>query len=168
MAKQSVIGDQEILQAALVGLESQRSHMDEVIREIRAKLGVRAQGRSEISVDGADAGGVQAPATKRRMSAAARKRIGEATRRRWTAFRKAKAEAEKPAAKPKWKLNKVGRAAMIAATKKRSAAVHKAQKVAAPKKTTPKRKAKKSATKSRITRVLASIPIAGVLAPVMP
>jgi hypothetical protein len=72
---------------------------------------------------------------------AARKRIGEATRRRWEAFWAAKAETKKVAAKPKRKLSKAGRAAIIAATKKRWAAVHKAQRAAATKAPKTTRKA---------------------------
>jgi hypothetical protein len=66
------------------------------------------------------------------MSAAARKRIGEATRKRWIAFRKSKDEtAEKPAEKPKRKMSKAGRAAIIAATKARWRKFHRQQKAAA-------------------------------------
>jgi hypothetical protein len=50
------------------------------------------------------------------------------------AYRKQKAGAEKPAEKPKRKLSKAGRAAIIAATKRRWAAVHKAQRATAKKK----------------------------------
>ena len=59
------------------------------------------------------------------MSAAARKRIGEATRKRWAAFRAAKARKQAPAQKPKRKISKAGRAAIIAATKARWARFHK-------------------------------------------
>jgi hypothetical protein len=50
------------------------------------------------------------------------------------AYRKQKAEAAKPAEEPKRKLSKAGRAAIIAATKRRWAALHKAQRAAANKK----------------------------------
>jgi hypothetical protein len=92
------------------------------------------------------------------MSAAARKSIGEATRRRWEAFRGAKAASAKAAAKPKRKMSAEGKARIIAATKKRWAAFHKARKAAA----------KTSALKSRKTRVLGATPMAGVPAPAKP
>src|SRR5262245_58453526 len=126
MPKQSVILDKEILQVALIGLTSRLNETDAAIARIRAQLGQRGPRRPSATSDGM---GHAAP-KRQTMSAAARKRIGEATRRRWEAYRKAKARAEKPA-KPKRKLSKAGRAAIIAATKKRWAAVHKAEKAAA-------------------------------------
>ena len=129
MAKESVMSDQEILEAALVTYQSQLTRIDEAIAGIRSRLGIRGLRRLAMTTDG-----MQPAPTKLKMSAAARRRIGEATRKRWMAYRKQKAEAEKPAEKPKWKLSKAGRAAIIAATKRRWAAVHKAQRAAANKK----------------------------------
>ena len=62
------------------------------------------------------------------MSAAARKRIGDAQRKRWAASKKA-AEPPVPEAapKPKRKLSAAGRKAIIAATKKRWEAVRAAK-----------------------------------------
>jgi hypothetical protein len=81
--------DRFILEAALMGLEHQHRSINEEIGAIRRQLGIRAT--TSISGDG------QALAKKVRrrkpMSAAVRKKIGEATRRRWAAFRKAKAKA---------------------------------------------------------------------------
>jgi hypothetical protein len=80
-----------ILEAALMGLQHQHHTVTEKIRDIRRQLGIRAT--APISGDG------HAPAKKVRgrkpMSAALRKKIGEATRRRWAAFRRAKAKAAK-------------------------------------------------------------------------
>jgi hypothetical protein len=98
------------------------------------------------------------------MGAAARRRISMAQKQRWAASRAQTTEAEKPIQKPKRKLSKAGRAAIIAATKKRWAAVHKAEKAGA-KKTTSKRTAKK-APKGLKARALALV--TPVLAPVMP
>src|SRR5205809_432621 len=114
MPRQSLLGDREIMEAALVGYQSQLSRIDEAIGGIRSQLGVRGPGRPVASTDG-----TKPASTRRKMSAAARKRIGEATRKRWAAFRAGKAEAEKPAQKPKRKMSAAGRAAIIAATKKR-------------------------------------------------
>jgi hypothetical protein len=55
------------------------------------------------------------------MSAAGRKAIAEAQRKRWAAAKGEAVDAE-PAKKPKRKLSAAGRAAIIAATKKRWAA----------------------------------------------
>ena len=129
MAKESVMSDQEILEAALVGFQSQLSRIDEAIAGIRSRLGIRGPRLLAMTTDG-----IQPTPTKRKMSAAARRRMGEATRRRWMAYRKQKAEAAKPAEKPKRKLSRAGRAAIIAATKRRWAALHKAQRTAANKK----------------------------------
>ncbi len=84
MAKvKPVIGDKELLNAALEGLEAQRGRIEEQIREVTARL-------NELS------GPKQAPAAKkprakkkrRPLSAEARKRIALAQKKRWAAFRK--------------------------------------------------------------------------------
>ena len=82
----STISNREILEAALIGLLHQQRTINENIAAIRRQLGIR---------DGAS---VPAPAVvlgqpqrkRRKMSAAARKRISEATKKRWAAFRRAK------------------------------------------------------------------------------
>jgi hypothetical protein len=54
------------------------------------------------------------------MSAAARKRIADAQRKRWAESKKAiEPSAAEAAPKPKRKLSAAGRAAIVAATKKR-------------------------------------------------
>ena len=128
MASESVINDRDILEAALVGFEHQRNRIDESIREIQSQLGVRHSTRAVVSSNGMN----PAPG-KRRMSAAARRRIGEATRRRWMLFRQQKANAGKPAEQPKRKMSAAGRKAIVEATKKRWAEFHKAQKAGAKK-----------------------------------
>jgi hypothetical protein len=81
MARQPLI-DESVLRAALVGLEQKRAGIEEQIAAVRKQL------RDEKVGDTAAPG---APARKKRvMSAAARKRIGEATRKRWATYRKAK------------------------------------------------------------------------------
>jgi hypothetical protein len=87
------VSDNSILEAALIGLQHQRSELTQKIAEIHRRLGIRAPRTTSTS-----ASPVAAP-RKRRMSAAARKRIGEATRKRWAAYRAQKAAAAKPAAK---------------------------------------------------------------------
>jgi hypothetical protein len=73
-----------MLQMALVGYEIERQRITEQISRVQALLG-------DGAADGATAR-VEGPTSKKRvLSPAARKRIAEATRRRWAAYRKAKA-----------------------------------------------------------------------------
>lgn len=128
----------EIIAAAILGFEGQKQHIDTQIAELRALL---SGGPAETAAT------PEAPKGKRRkMSAAARKRIGDAQRKRWAASKKA-AEPPAPAAapKPKRKLSKAGRANIVAATKKRWAAVKAAK--AQQEKAATKKPAKKTATK---------------------
>jgi hypothetical protein len=139
----------EIVNAAILGMEAQKEKLDARIAELRAWL---TGGPTE------PAAAVEPVTPKRRkMSAAARKRIGDAQRKRWAASKKA-AEPSVPevAPKKKRKLSRAGRAAIVAATKKRWEAVRaaKAQQAKAAakkpaKKSTPVKKAamKKSAVK---------------------
>ena len=110
----------EIVNAAILGMEAQKEKLDAKIAELRTWL---TGGPSE-PVAAAE------PATpkRRKMSAAARKRIGDAQRKRWAASKKA-AEPPVPEAAPKnkRKLSRAGRAAIVAATKKRWDAVRAAK-----------------------------------------
>jgi hypothetical protein len=103
---------QGIIDAAIEGFKSQKRRIDEQIAELRAL----SNGHVPTSESSAP------PRTKKRgMSAAGRKAIAEAQRKRWAAI-KGEAMADKPAKKVKRKLSAAGRAAIIAATKKRWAA----------------------------------------------
>lgn len=99
-----------IINAAIHGFEEQKSRIDAQIADLRAML----------SGDGA----VPAVTTesserpRRKMSAAGRKAIAEAQRKRWAV---SKVEPESPA-RPKRRLSAAGKAAIIAATKRRWAA----------------------------------------------
>ncbi len=83
--------DRGILEAALIGYQSEIERMQKAMAEIRAALkGEPAQ----VALDGGG-GDIPTPFEKpvrkrRKMSAAARKRIGDATRLRWALRRKAK------------------------------------------------------------------------------
>jgi hypothetical protein len=98
--------DPSILQAALTGLDEQRKRIDEQIANVRSLLGKRGPGRPPASPK-EDSGAPPvkksaAPARKRKLSAAGRQAIIEATKKRWAAFRAAKegsAKAPKPARK---------------------------------------------------------------------
>ena len=98
----------EIINAAIEGFESQKARIDSQINELRAML----NGRQPTAA--------AAPQTTKRstMSAAGRKRIAEAQRKRWAAAKGA-SESAAPATKPKRKLSAAGRAAIVAALKKR-------------------------------------------------
>src|ERR1700730_17700 len=112
----------EILTAAIDGFEAQKTRIDAQIAALRALL----DGRGAVPVTTAQ------PLTpkRRKMSAAARKRIGDAQRKRWA---ESKGQAELPsaatrkAAKPKRKLSAAGRKRIIEATKRRWAAIKSAR-----------------------------------------
>ena len=101
---------QGIINAAIEGFESQKRRIDEQIAELRALSNGHTPAATEVP-------------KKRGMSAAGRRAIAEAQRKRWTA---AKGQAETPKvekpAERKRVLSAAGRAAIIAATKKRWAA----------------------------------------------
>jgi len=76
--------DPATLQAALIGYQLEKESIEGKIAEIRKQLGRRAS----TQADGASAPGRR---KKRTLSAAARKRIAAAQRKRWRAYKKAKA-----------------------------------------------------------------------------
>ena len=99
-----------ILDAAIEGFEAQKRRIDEQIAQLR-----------QLQNGDRPAAGPVEPQKqpRRKMSAATRKRMGEAQRKRWIA---AKGGAETPTVKPKRRLSAAGRAAIVAALKKRWAA----------------------------------------------
>jgi hypothetical protein len=135
----------EIISAAIVGFEQQKLRIDTQIAELRAAM---------LSGGATHPTAAKPEPTKgkrRKMSAAARKRIGDAQRKRWAA---SKGEAESPSktatAKPKRKMSAAGRKAISEATKKRWAAFHaaKAKPVVAKKATAKKAAVKKAPVKA--------------------
>ena len=133
--------DPELLQAALIGLQHKLSEIERHIAELRGQLG------GQPAAVPAPEPGVK----KRTMSAAARRRIALAQKKRWAAYKAdhGKPAASKPSAAPKPAkrvMSAEGRARIVAATKKRWAAFRKAQKAAqAPvKKAAPKKVARKT------------------------
>ena len=81
--------DTSFLAAALEGLEMQRTRIEEQIQRVRAMLGGRGA-RAATQVGAA----IGKPARRRRLSAAARKRIAMAQKRRWAEYRKKAAVAK--------------------------------------------------------------------------
>ena len=77
----SAIPNQELLQAALEGLEIQKQRLQDQIQRVQSLLGKR---RGRPAAEPAAPG----KRKRRRLSAAGRKRIAEAQRRRWAEQRK--------------------------------------------------------------------------------
>jgi len=112
--------DQDILRMALVGFESEKIKIETAIADIQIQLRRRGPGRPR----GADLSGpVEAAPRKRTLSAAARRKIAAAQRKRWAAIKKAKAEPEKP----KRVLSTAARKRIADATRKRWATFRKAK-----------------------------------------
>jgi len=97
----NAIRNHSLLSAALEGLELQKQRIDEQIQEVRSLLGkTRARrGRPPGSTNKSSAhavstngGSAKRPAS--RLSAAARKRIAAAQKRRWAEYRKSAGKSE--------------------------------------------------------------------------
>jgi hypothetical protein len=121
--------DNEILAAAIEGFEAQKTRLDARIAEIRQKLG------GTVSSEETAAEAPETGRKRRKMSAAARKRIADAQKKRWAAVRKesgstAPAAKSEAAPKAKRRLSAAGRKRIIEATKKRWALVRAAAKEA--------------------------------------
>ena len=99
----------EMIEAAIQGFESQKQHIDSQVAELRAMLSSNANGSAPDSQPTSD--------KKRGMSAAGRKAIADAQRKRWAALK-----GGSVAKKTKRKLSPAGRAAIVAALKRRWAA----------------------------------------------
>jgi len=137
----------EIITAAIQGFEFQKTSIDGKVAELRAML-PGGPGESAATPE----------PTKRRprkMSAAARARIGEAQRKRWAASKVQSEPAALELSQPKGKLSAAGRAAIVAATKKRWA-LKRAE--AAKSKPSPKKAAvRKSVVKKTAPAVVQSV-----------
>ena len=131
----------EIIAAAVEGYEAQKIRIDGKIAELRAML-----------PGGSPEAAPEAPTRKRKVSAAARRRMAIAQKKRWAAIKGgAEPPAPKEAPKPKRKISKEGLARIVAATKKRWAAVRAAkaqQQKAAAKKPAKKKAVKRTANKA--------------------
>ncbi len=87
-----------LLEAALQGLEAQKSKLEDQIKEVRQMLGVRGP-RKTASAAAPVTGTAPTKRTRRPLSAAARKRIAAAQKRRWAEYRKGEESGPKPAKK---------------------------------------------------------------------
>jgi len=103
----------EIINAAILGFEEQKRRLNEQISELRGLLpGATPSSEPTEPTNG----------TRRKMSAAGRKAIAAAQRKRWAAKKAEPNAAPAQATKPKRKLSAAGKAAIVAALKKRWAA----------------------------------------------
>jgi hypothetical protein len=84
------IRNHSLLTAALEGLELQKQRIDEQIQEVRSLLGNAPARRGRPPASKKSSSTSNGSATKRpaRLSAAARKRIAAAQKRRWAEYRK--------------------------------------------------------------------------------
>jgi hypothetical protein len=145
----------QIINAAILGFESQKTRIDDQIAELRAML-------SGSSAEPAAA--PEAPRVKRRrFSAAARRHMKEAQQLRWAKL-KGESEPSAPATpeapKAKRKMSAAGRKAISEATKKRWAAFYaaKAKPVVAKKTKVKKAVAKKVTAKKAVTKKATKVP----------
>jgi hypothetical protein len=103
--------DNSLLEMALIGYAEQRREIENAIAAIRSQLRERS---TPVATDGAR--------PRRKLSAAARKRIAAAQKKRWKEFHQQKAEAGKPKATAKTKLSPARKAALAANLAKARAA----------------------------------------------
>ena len=107
----------EVLTAAILGFEQQKQHIDAQIAELRQLLEGGPKPEPLATTEAAP--------RKRKVSAAARRRMALAQKKRWAAI-KSGAKSPSPItskpSKPKRKLSAAGKAAIVAALKKRWAA----------------------------------------------
>jgi hypothetical protein len=100
----------EIIDAAIFGFEEQKRRLDAQIAALRdVRTGAATKGPPNSA---------PAQSGRRKMSAAGNKAIAEAQRKRWAAAKGESSGAE-VTTKPKRKLSAEGRAAIVAALKKR-------------------------------------------------
>ena len=108
-----------IIEAAIFGFEAQKRALDVQIAELRAMLSGAPAEAAAVTPTGP---------RRRRISAAARKKMAAGQRKRWAAVKGEAAPKAPVASHPRRKLSAAGRAAIVAATKKRWAAYRAAAK----------------------------------------
>jgi hypothetical protein len=133
--------DRTTLDAALTGLEHRRSEIEQHITTVRRLMRASAPGRRPGRPATSEAP-LQAvrPAKKRRLSAAGRRAIAEAARRRWAALKSQQTPAASAAnrATKKGGISAAGRKRLAEAMKKRWAAKRTASQAAIGKKSSKK------------------------------
>jgi hypothetical protein len=103
--------DPQILDAVLEGLRFQKQQLDRYITEAQRLLGGRGR-KPAAAVK-------EAKEPRRKMSAASRKRIAVAQKKRWAEYRNRKATAVQEAKEPRRKMSAASRKRVAAAARKR-------------------------------------------------
>lgn len=104
-----------IIEAAIEGFEQQKQRIDETIVELKAQLNGSTATRKGRVAKVAES----APARKKhKISAAGRRAIAEAQRKRWAAAKKAAPKESAVKATPKKKMSAATRAKLVANLKK--------------------------------------------------
>jgi hypothetical protein len=165
------LNDPSIFRAALEGLERRREQLEEHIRSVRSMLrgisgaGSRPRGSTADTASAGEA--VPAPQKRRRMSAAGRRAIAEAQRKRWAAKRGgATATASRKATK-KRNFSAAARKRLAEAMRQRWAVKRTAAQAAARKKSA-KKATKKRAVKSQGRKASAKRAIPVIAPPTSP
>ena len=140
MAKSTLTAD--ILTAALIGFEVQKDRIDTQIAEIRRLIDGGAK-QSDAALDSGK--------PKRKVSAAARRRMAKAQKLRWKKIKQGAEPAHAKTAKPKRVLSAKARKAISAAQKKRWAAKKAAKPAAKKAARNTKSGAKKAASSEQAT-----------------
>lgn len=123
--------DKSVLEMALVGYESERRKIEDAMAAIHNLLGVRSKGASASTVGVASKPTAEAK-PKRKMSAAGKRAIRAALKKRWAEFH-AKAKAEKPVKQTATKKAARKKAVSADVKQKRIAALAKARQAKAAK-----------------------------------
>jgi len=112
----------DVLNAALAGLEAQRGKIEEQIEQVRSMLGIGAPRRGRppkaAAAEGSPVESAPPGRKRRRFSAETRARMRAAQQKRWAAVKQPKEAPAKPTTK-KRRLSAAGRKRIIEATKKR-------------------------------------------------
>jgi hypothetical protein len=130
---------EDILQAAIVGLEVQKLAVDAKIAELRQLLDGGAKQSDALS---------ETVKPRKKRSAAVRRKMALAQRARWQKLKQSSEPAEDETAKPKRRMSAEGRRNIIAATKKRWALKRAASEAAQAKKPGRKNSSKQAASKA--------------------
>lgn len=112
--------DHELLSMALVGYLSQKAKIEAAIAEIRGKL---VNGGTEVPSAAASASTVSPSGNRPKMSAAARRRIAAAQKKRWAQYHQEHGQTSKP----RRKMSAAGRRAIGDAARRRWDALRKAK-----------------------------------------
>jgi len=89
--------DNEILSAALEGLQAQRANLDRQIAEVRGMMSGKATAASSSDDDQRSEATTSGRKKRRKLSAASRKAMAAGQKKRWAAYRAAQSKKGKAA-----------------------------------------------------------------------